>query len=121
MERFRKAVEARDADALVASLAEDVEFLSPIAFRPYRGRDSVGFVLRGVMRVFEDFRYTDALESTTQGALVFEASVGGRKLDGIDLIEMDEAGLVKRLTVFVRPLSAATALADAMAKQPAGG
>ena len=114
MHAFRAAVEARDADALVASLAEDVVFHSPVVFAPYRGRAAVGGLLRCVMRVFTEFRYTDELRSDQQTALAFTARVGDRDLEGIDLIALDDAGQVARLTVMVRPMSAAIALAEAM-------
>lgn len=114
MQRFRKAVEANDADALVACLADDVVFSSPVVFAPYRGREAVGGLLRCVMRVFEDFRYTDELHSATQGVLVFEARIGERFVQGIDLITTNADGLVAALTVMVRPMSGAQALAQAM-------
>ncbi len=37
MDRFRKAAEARDEEAFVASVADDVVFKSPIVFRPSEG------------------------------------------------------------------------------------
>jgi len=114
MQRFRNAVEAQDADALVASLAEDVVFNSPVVFRTYQGRAEVGALLRAVLRVLQDFRYVDELRSERQTALVFKARVGDRELDGIDLAEVDANGLVSKLVVFVRPMSAAQALAQAM-------
>jgi ketosteroid isomerase-like protein len=114
MQRFRQAVESGDSDAMVASLAEDVVFQSPIVFKPYRGREMVGRLLRAVATVFSDFRYLDELRSEGQTALVFAARVGDRDIEGIDLLQVDAAGLVAHLTVFVRPLSAAQALAAAM-------
>jgi hypothetical protein len=114
MKQFRKAVEAGDIDALVECLAEDVVFKSPIVFRPYVGKAVVGSILRAVARVFVDFRYTSELDDGAHSALVFEAKVGNREVQGIDLIEANETGLVARLTVFVRPLSGAHALADAV-------
>jgi hypothetical protein len=114
MKRFRSAVEAGDVDAMVASLADDVVFQSPIVFRAYRGRADVGGLLRVVARVLEDFRYVDELRSERGTALVFKARVGDKEIDGIDLGEVDAEGLVTRLTVFVRPLSATLALAEAV-------
>ena len=35
---FRAAVEARDAAAMEALLADDVVFTSPVAFKPYPGK-----------------------------------------------------------------------------------
>ena len=46
MHAFRAAVEARDFDALPALFAADVVFRSPIAHKPYRGRDTVAIILR---------------------------------------------------------------------------
>ena len=114
MDRFRSAVEAGDPDAVVASLAENVVFRSPIAWKPYEGRAQVGALLRLVMRVFKDFEYKDSLQSASQTALEFKANVNGREVHGIDLGSVDANGLVTHLTVFVRPLTAAQALGEAM-------
>jgi hypothetical protein len=114
MQSFREAVESGDADALVATLAEDVVFKSPVVFKPYQGRAAVGGLLRAVATVFRDFRYVDELRSDGRTALVFAARVGDRDVEGIDLLELDADGRVKHLTVFVRPLSGAQALAAAV-------
>ena len=114
MKRFRQAVEARDLAALTSLLAPDVVFHSPVSFQPYRGRDTVGFMLATVATVFEDFVYVDELENGTHSALRFTARVGTRSAEGVDLIERDESGLVTTLTVMVRPYSALQALGEAM-------
>jgi len=116
MNPFRAAVEARDFEGAVALLAEDVVFRSPVVFRPYRGRDIVGAILFAVSRVFEDFSYEREIgaEGARDHALVFEARVGEREIHGCDLLHTDEQGLIDELTVMVRPLSAALALAEAM-------
>lgn len=119
MRAFRTAVEAGDFAALGELLADDVRFRSPVAFRPYDGKPVVAAILRGVGRVFEDFRYVRELEDADGrgSALVFETVVDGVTVNGIDLIRLDDDGLVSELTVMVRPLSAANALATAMAAQ----
>lgn len=111
---FRAAVESRDIDALSALLAPGVVFDSPVAFRPFVGRDAVTEVLRNVMEVFGDFVYVDELEGEGSHALVFTATVGPKQVEGLDHLRVDEDGLVERLTVMVRPLSGAIALAEAM-------
>ena len=119
MTDFRAAVEARDPEAIAATLADDVLFRSPVAFRPYAGKALTAAILRGVLRVFDDFRYVREL--TTEGgrdhALVFEARIGDVAVEGCDFLHLDDDGRIGELTVMVRPLSAAQTLAAAMAAQ----
>ncbi len=117
MQAFRDAVERGDFDGLGDLLADDVVFRSPVAFKPYEGKPIVSAILRGVGRVFEDFRYVDALTTNDHHALVFETRVGEVSLHGCDFITENTDGLITELTVMVRPLSAANALAEAMAAQ----
>ena len=116
MQPFRAAIEARDIEAAIALLAEDVVFHSPIAFTPYRGRDAVGTVLRAVIQVFEDFEYVREIGApdAADHALVFRARIGERRLEGCDFLHLNESGAIAELTVMVRPLNGALALAEAM-------
>ncbi|MFF9134493.1 nuclear transport factor 2 family protein [Streptomyces sp. NPDC014806] len=116
MRAFREAVEAGDLDAVEALLADDVVFTSPVVFKPYPGKAITAAILRGVAEVFEDFRYVRALDGADgrDHALVFAARVGDRELTGCDFIHVDDDGLIDELTVMVRPLSGAQALAESM-------
>ena len=115
-EAFRAAVETQDRDAMVAALAPDVVLHSPITFRPFEGREAVSLLFGVLLDTFEDFRYTDELDGDGVKALVFEARVGDRLVQGLDLLRFDADGLVSDFTVMVRPLSAAMALAEAVGK-----
>jgi hypothetical protein len=119
---FRAAIEARDIEAAIALLAEDVVFHSPIAFTPYRGREVVGMVLRAVIEVFEDFRYVREIGApdAADHALVFRTRIGEREIEGCDFLHLDEGGAITELTVMVRPLNGALALAEAMKAKLAG-
>jgi hypothetical protein len=114
---FRAAVEAKDLDAMIATLAPGVSFHSPVTFKPFEGRDAVAVVLGAVVQVFDDFRYTDELAGDGTLALIFEARVGDRQVQGMDLLRFDAEGLIEDFTVMVRPLSATLALRDAMGRQ----
>ncbi len=116
MHPFRKAVEARDLEAINALLADDVVFTSPVAFKSYVGKPITSAILAAVIEVFEDFRYAREYgEKGVRGhALVFEAKVDGKALTGCDFIRTNADGLINDLMVMVRPLSAAQALAEAM-------
>ncbi|TVT38139.1 nuclear transport factor 2 family protein [Amycolatopsis rhizosphaerae] len=124
VERFRAAVEQRDRAALEGLFAPGVRFFSPVKFTPFEGLPTVLGVF-GVLltRVFDEFRYVGEMAGTveldngepaTSHLLVFRAVVGGKQVHGIDLIQLDEAGLIGEFTVMVRPQRALTALSDAV-------
>ena len=73
-------------------------------------------ILAAVMDVFEDFRYVREIGAAgaLDHALVFEARVGEKQLEGCDFIQLDEDGAIKEFTVMVRPLSATLVMAEAM-------
>ncbi|MFF7883997.1 nuclear transport factor 2 family protein [Streptomyces sp. NPDC020794] len=116
MHPFRKAVEAGDHTAIEELLADDVVFTSPVAFKPYPGKAITAAILRGVSRVFTDFRYVREFAGADgrDHALVFTAKVGDMELNGCDFLHFDEDGRINDLMVMVRPLSAAHALSEAM-------
>jgi hypothetical protein len=117
---FRAAVEAGDLAGMVELLAPDVIFNSPVAFKPFEGRETVGKVLEAVMNTFEDFHYTDELDRDDVHALVFRARVGDKQLEGLDLLRLNDEGEIADFTVMVRPLSGLIALAEAMGPKVAG-
>lgn len=112
---FGQAIAAGDEDAALATLSPDVEFRSPAVYRPYRGKDEVEQVLRLVATVFENFRYTNEWREGRTTILFFEANVGDRELQGIDILEDGDDGLIERFTVMIRPLSGLQAVAQTMA------
>jgi hypothetical protein len=116
---FRKAVEERDESAIAAMLADDVVFTSPVAFKPYVGKPITAAILRGVLRIFEDFHYLREIHDSNgrDHALVFETTVSGKKITGCDFLHFNDEGLIDDFTVMVRPLSGATALSEAMGAQ----
>ncbi|MFJ6834388.1 nuclear transport factor 2 family protein [Streptomyces sp. NPDC091209] len=119
MNSFRKAVEAGDLGAVEELLADDVVFTSPVAFKPYPGKAITAAILRGVWRVFSDFRYVREIAGADgrDHALVFTAKVGDKEINGCDFLHFDEDGRIDELTVMVRPLTAAQALSEAMGAQ----
>jgi hypothetical protein len=116
-DRFRAAAEKKDFSAIEDLFAEEVAFRSPVVFKPYEGREAVAMLLSAVVQVFEDFRYTDQVETDDAAALAFSARVGDKELDGIDFLHFDDEGRISRMEVFVRPMSGMHALADAMKRK----
>lgn len=119
MKAFRAAVEAGDFDALPALCTEDVVFRSPIAHKPYRGRETLGVILRSVSRVFEDLAYIREIGGgeSPDSALVFVAKVNGLEINGCDFLHTNSDGLIDEFTVMLRPLKAVNAFAERMAEE----
>jgi SnoaL-like protein len=114
---FRSAVERMDVEAAAELLAPDIVFHSPVTFHPFVGRETVTRLLGLVAQTFEDFRYTDELDGGEAHALIFRASVGGREIEGIDLLRVGEDGLIADFTVMLRPLSGLIPFAQAMGEK----
>jgi hypothetical protein len=117
MEELRRALESRDEAAVWALLSPDVVFRSPALFKPYAGREATMVFLRAAMQVLEDFRYVRTFTEDDGGGhvMMFEASVGGRALEGVDIVTVGADGLVTEFRVMVRPMTGLIALAEAMA------
>ncbi|HEY0542838.1 MAG TPA: nuclear transport factor 2 family protein [Actinoallomurus sp.] len=123
-DRFRAAVERRDLAALSDLFTDDIRLYSPVKFTPFEGRPMVLGLFGVLVRTFEDFRYVGQLDGTAQTSadgteapsviLVFRATVNGKQIHGMDLLQFDETGLIKEFTVMVRPASAVQALGEAV-------
>ena len=111
---FKAAAEGKDFSAIDDLFAEDAVFRSPAVFAPYEGREALKVLLGAVVRVFEDFRYVEQVEAGDTAVLMFEARVGDRELQGVDVLRFDPEGQIRELIVMIRPLSGLNAVAAAM-------
>ena len=114
---FRAAAEAKDFTAAQDLFTDDVQFRSPVVYKPYQGRDALMVLLGAVTQVFEDFRYVEQVESGDAAVLMFEARVGDRDVQGVDILRYDGEGKIREMVVMVRPMSGVNALAEAMQRQ----
>ena len=113
-DKFRKCVETHDMEGARELFAESIEFRSPAVFKPYEGLDAIMFILENVEKTFENFRYVDQASQGNSHMLRFEANVGDKSLEGVDLLQTNDDGLVTNFTVMIRPLSGTIALSEAM-------
>jgi len=111
---FRLAVEAKDLEAGLALLHDDVVFRSPAVHHPYRGHADVAHLLRHAAATLEDLTYIDELHGEHSVGLVFTAHTADREVEGIDHLTLDEAGRITTFRVMIRPLSALIAVAQTM-------
>jgi hypothetical protein len=114
---FAKAVLSGDHDAALETIADDVTFRSPAVHKPYHGKAQVDAILRLVATVFENFRYVSEWRDGSTTILFFEANVGDRDIQGVDILEEDANGQIATFTVMIRPLSGLRAVAEAMSQR----
>jgi len=106
-----------DRDRLMAMIAEDAVFHSPVVHTPQAGRAKVFAYLHAAAHVFADsgFAYARELIDGDQAMLEFTATLDGIHINGVDIIRWDSDGKIKDFKVMVRPLKAVNMLWEKMA------
>ncbi len=117
IERMTEIVASGDDSKIVEILAEDVRFLPPTYWKTWHGRAPVAAVLGHVGQVFSDFRYRRIMGEGKDWALEFQCRIGDRDAVGVDLITLDDAGLIAEFEVVMRPHSSVGALREEMNKR----
>lgn len=122
---FPAAIAARDADALIGTLAPDVVLHSAVTKVPFRGRDLVADTYRSVLEAFEELRIVDEFENGDTHAFFWEGRMGGRDVWGADRLRLDAEGRVREITVVGRPMSGVatflTEIGPRLARRRRGG
>lgn len=111
---FRRAAEAKDFSAIDELFDEDAVFRSPVVYKPYEGRDAIKVLLGAIVQVFEDFRYLEHVESGDAAVLMFEARVGDREVQGVDILRFGGDDRIVQMTVMLRPASGLMAVGERM-------
>jgi len=120
--RWKKVVAEKDMQDLFDILAPDVVFYSPAVFKPYLGREAATFLLTSVIQVFNELTYTDIFANESGGVVLqFKTNIDTpdkrMQIEGVDIFQLTDKGLVQEMRVMIRPLSALQALTAAMQKQ----
>ena len=108
MATWHQVVKDRDVKGLYNLLAEDVVFHSPVVHTPQVGKSITGKYLSAAFEVFfnESFTYVREVHGEGNAILEFEVEIQGVKVNGVDMISWNEAGLITEFKVMVRPLKA---------------
>ena len=108
---LRAAAEAGDVDAFLATLADDVVLRSPITDSTvFRGRDEMRELMEAVFATIKEIRYFEEVGDERTRALFYRARVGKQQVEEATLARLDDAGKVRELTIWFRPLPGLTRL-----------
>lgn len=104
---------------LAAIIAEDAVFHSPVVHSPQEGRAKVVAYLAAAGQVLggDAFRYVRELADGENACLEFMTELDGITINGIDLIQFDDRGMIRDFKVMIRPLKAVNKVWELMAAQ----
>ncbi|NHB57325.1 nuclear transport factor 2 family protein [Acinetobacter sp. 194] len=119
--RWHEMLKSQDMSILNDLLDDNVTFRSPVAYKPYPGKQIVFFILTNVIEIFENFTYHREFYSDDGQNVVleFSANIGDKKLKGIDMIQFNDQGKIIDFEVMIRPRSGLNALAELMGQRMA--
>ncbi|NIZ61896.1 nuclear transport factor 2 family protein [Sedimentitalea sp. CY04] len=103
-----------DDSKIAALLAEDVQFMPPTYWKTWTGRAPVAAVLGHVGQVFSDFSYRRVMGDGNDWAVEFQCKIGEFDAVGVDLITLNDDGLIQLFEVTMRPYKSVGALREAM-------
>ena len=103
-------------DEIAPLLAEDVVFESPVVHTPQVGKAITDKYLRAALKALNTahFKYAGEWFAERSAVLEFVTEIDGIRINGVDIIEWDAAGLITRFKVMVRPLKAINTLHQKM-------
>ena len=110
--RYQSASEAGDIDGIMATLAPDVELVSPISGRMvFRGQDDVRHLFAAVYGTLRDLRWTETVGEGAAWVAVGAARVGPVRMTDAMLLELAPDGRIRRVSPHLRPWLALTLFA----------
>ena len=119
---FTAAMQHKDLDAMLAHMSDDVTLRTPLIAEPFEGKAALRPVVEALLAVVDEFEFLELMTGPQHVAEFFRVTVGSNVLDGLDYWRLDDAGLIKEMTVLWRPLPAIVAVQDKLntaARQPA--
>lgn len=120
VETWHRVVTGERPEALDGLLADDVVFYSPIVYTPLRGKAVTTMYLLAAAQtmpgdpVHGAFHYTKQVLAGDLAVLEFETTVGGKYVNGVDIIRCDDTGRIVEFRVMIRPLQAINAVHEQM-------
>jgi len=100
---FAHAVESHDWAAIARTLHPQIQFVGPTSRFPKMGEYDVMTAIDVLGIAIKDFRHTSMTGASEHPALHFTGRIGDVPVTGTTLLDVDDMGLVDRITVSVQP------------------
>ncbi|MBP2474210.1 hypothetical protein JOF53_003082 [Crossiella equi] len=115
-EQYRAALESGDIPAALSLLTDDVVLRSPLTTRVrFEGKHEAEILLRVVLRELSDIRFQSDHGDDHTRYLVHTARAGGTPFEETTRVDLTPDGLIRGLTLSIRPLTGLTAVMAALA------
>jgi len=127
IENWHQQIRGKFPGGLDELLADDCVFYSPVVFTPQKGKEVTKLYLNAAFSTFSDgapagasvggdskFRYVKETMAGNHAFLEFETEMGGKYVNGVDIITIDDVGKIVEFKVMVRPLQAVNILHERM-------
>ncbi|WP_298442224.1 nuclear transport factor 2 family protein [uncultured Ferrimonas sp.] len=117
-EYWHQMIANRNVAALDDLLAENSVFHSPVVHKPQQGKAMVQRYLSAAFMVLlnDSFKYVREVQSGNHTILEFQLELNGIQVNGVDMIQWDDAGKITDFKVMVRPLKGMQQVQLEMAK-----
>lgn len=112
---FTAAMQRKDLDAMLSHMADDIVLKTPLSAQPLAGKAAIRPVVQALLGVVDRFDFREILQGPQHVSAFFGVTVGPNELDGMDYWRLDDAGLIREMTVLWRPLPAAVAVGNMLA------
>ncbi len=118
IQRWIDIIDNHRPEELDGLLADDAVFYSPAVFAPQEGKATTAKYLRAAEKMFSgtDFRYVGQWYGDRSAVLEFAATIDGRHVNGIDMIEWNDDEQIVSFKVMMRPFQGLQAVMPKMAE-----
>ena len=113
---FLDALDGELVDQLGEHLSNDVVLKSPLLPDPFTGRDAVVGMLKILRSAIDTFETTDVIAEERRAAVILRIRAGETEVTGVDVMTVDEDGLIDSMTIQWRPLVSVVAIQQKLAR-----
>ena len=114
--KWHEVINSDDMNTLDNIIAEEAVFSSPVVFTPMEGKEITMMYLHAAGQSFnmEKFRYTKEIHDGMNSVLEFETYIDDISVNGIDMIEWNQDGMISNFKVMIRPFKAVQKVQEKM-------